>query len=308
MGHVFRRSSGRAWRLRRRSMELWPRWAESLSTPSDPLTVQTPLLQLAASEREADLQRQLAQQRSALGLDFLEPGALHRDHADWPVSRHGGLLSKRDGRIDPLALLKALRRELATWNVTLTPTRATRLERHQGAWRVGLGDGDGPVTADHVVVCSGLASQELLLPLGHGRPMEPVLGQVLHLQLTTPEALHSHWPAVLVSHGVNLVRLGRDQLWLGATLEPGETPLDAAALAMRALEGDAPRWLMEASELSRWHGLRARPNGRPAPLLEVLEPGLILASGHYRNGVLLAPATAEWVCEQINPEPVDAQA
>ena len=66
MGHVFRRSSGRAWRLRRRSMELWPRWAESLSTPSDPLTVQTPLLQLAASEREADLQRQLAQQRSAL--------------------------------------------------------------------------------------------------------------------------------------------------------------------------------------------------------------------------------------------------
>ena len=274
MGHVFRRSSGRAWRLRRRSMELWPRWAESLSTPSDPLTVQTPLLQLAASEREADLQRQLAQQRSALGLDFLEPGSLHRDHADWPVSRHGGLLSRRDGRIDPLALLKALRRELATWNVTLTPSRATRLERHQGAWRVGLGDGDGPVTADHVVVCSGLASQELLLPLGHGRPMEPVLGQVLHLQLTTPEALHSHWPAVLVSHGVNLVRLGRDQLWLGATLEPGETPLDAAALAMRALEGDAPRWLMEASELSRWHGLRARPNGRPAPLLEVLEQTL----------------------------------
>jgi glycine/D-amino acid oxidase-like deaminating enzyme len=34
---------------------------------------------------------------------------------------------------------------------------------------------------------------------------------------------------------------------------------------------------------------------RPAPLLEALEPGLILASGHYRNGVLLAPATAEWI-------------
>ena len=31
------------------------------------------------------------------------------------------------------------------------------------------------------------------------------------------------------------------------------------------------------------------------PLMEVLEPGLILASGHYRNGVLLTLATAEWV-------------
>jgi len=35
-------------------------------------------------------------------------------------------------------------------------------------------------------------------------------------------------------------------------------------------------------------------------LLDVLEPGLILASGHYRNGVLLAPATADWVCQQIS--------
>jgi len=51
--------------------------------------------------------------------------------------------------------------------------------------------------------------------------------------------------------------------------------------------------------LRQWQGLRARPLGRPAPLLEQLEPGLLLASGHYRNGVLLAPATAAWVAEQI---------
>jgi glycine/D-amino acid oxidase-like deaminating enzyme len=44
--------------------------------------------------------------------------------------------------------------------------------------------------------------------------------------------------------------------------------------------------------------------GRPAPLLESLAPGLLLAGGHYRNGVLLAPATAEWVVQQLErPEP-----
>jgi glycine/D-amino acid oxidase-like deaminating enzyme len=51
--------------------------------------------------------------------------------------------------------------------------------------------------------------------------------------------------------------------------------------------------------VNHWQGLRARPLGRPAPLLEQLEPGLLLASGHYRNGVLLAPASAAWVAEHI---------
>jgi glycine/D-amino acid oxidase-like deaminating enzyme len=51
--------------------------------------------------------------------------------------------------------------------------------------------------------------------------------------------------------------------------------------------------------LRHWQGLRARPDNRPAPLIEALEPGLLLTSGHYRNGVLLAPASAAWVAEQV---------
>jgi glycine/D-amino acid oxidase-like deaminating enzyme len=64
---------------------------------------------------------------------------------------------------------------------------------------------------------------------------------------------------------------------------------------MRSLTERAPTWLKNAEAIEQWSGLRARPVDRPAPLLETLEPGLILASGHYRNGVLLAPATAEWI-------------
>ena len=60
MGHVFRRSSGRAWRLRRRSMELWPQWADALHTPATPLKLHRGLVQLAASDQEASLQRHLA--------------------------------------------------------------------------------------------------------------------------------------------------------------------------------------------------------------------------------------------------------
>ena len=51
--------------------------------------------------------------------------------------------------------------------------------------------------------------------------------------------------------------------------------------------------------VGHWSGLRARPVDRPAPLLEELEPGVILASGHYRNGVLLTPGTAEGVAAEL---------
>ncbi|MFO0108694.1 MAG: FAD-dependent oxidoreductase, partial [bacterium] len=51
-------------------------------------------------------------------------------------------------------------------------------------------------------------------------------------------------------------------------------------------------------------GLRPRPEGRPAPVIDNL-PGftnVLLATGHYRNGVLLAPATATAIREMIVPQ------
>jgi glycine/D-amino acid oxidase-like deaminating enzyme len=48
-----------------------------------------------------------------------------------------------------------------------------------------------------------------------------------------------------------------------------------------------------------WRGLRCRPIGQAAPVLAEPEPRLLVASGHYRNGILLAPATAAWIRERI---------
>ena len=116
---------------------------------------------------------------------------------------------------------------------------------------------------------------------------------------------------MVVWKGLNLVPRpdldGGRRCWLGATLEPGEHA-DATALAQLRGWGAEPgptpadrelAWLAEARVVRQWQGLRCRPVGRPAPVLEQLEPGLLLVSGHYRNGVLLAPASAEWACSQI---------
>ena len=306
MGNVFRRSSGRAWRLRQRSMELWPQWVERLNHPDTPLQLDTPLIQLASSPLESERMQSLAKQRLELGLESFRSDCTESyqspDQMSWPNPGHGGLRSQNDGRIDPLALQRALRRSLEAEKVDLLPARVTTLHRPNpgdgNRWRLDLDTGHN-THYDVVVICTALASALLLQPLGHEFPMEAVLGQVLDLQVLATSKTWDHWPAVLVCNGVNLIRHGKNRLWLGATLEQGEKPSAEEPSIMRRLDGLAPNWLQEAEVVDQWHGLRARPSGRPAPLLEVLEPGLILASGHYRNGVLLAPATADWVGQQI---------
>jgi glycine/D-amino acid oxidase-like deaminating enzyme len=183
--------------------------------------------------------------------------------------------------------------------------RAERLERHAGGWTVHTGG--QTLRADAVVVSAGVASAALLESLGHSQPQEPVLGQALELELAAPSSWDTPgpWPGAVVWQGVNLVPRPRTgdpagaRLWLGATLEPGEQADPAALTHLRQLGGAAPAWLQQAAVIRRWQGHRTHPIGQPAPLLAELEPGLLLASGHYRNGVLLAPATAEWVADQL---------
>ena len=295
MGHVFRRSSGRGWRLRRRSMELWPQWIETLQAHQPDLKLHPGLLQIAENEQAAERMESLAAQRVDLGLHMVTNVGLE---GIWPTAIHGGLHSPHDGRIDPLLLQQALRQALAEQNVELNATAVVHLERKDNLWRVHHTDGSSSVH-DLVVLCTALNSDVLLEPLGQARPMTPVLGQALSLELTTGPPTWSHWPSVLVDQGFNLIPTAPGRLLLGATVEPGDRASKDPLTLMRNLNERAPEWLRSAKVVGHWSGLRARPVDRPAPLLEELEPGLILASGHYRNGVLLTPGTAEWVAATV---------
>ena len=307
MGHAFRRSSGRAWRLRQRSMTLWPAWVEQLNHPESPLQLETPLIQLAGSAEESERMQQLASSRPDSGLQFIANDSLEQADPIWPQAGHGAMLSKRDGRIDPLQLLRALRRSLIQHKVELRATDVVELQRrsssHRRHWQLITADGRNE-EVDLVVICSALGSTKLLQCLGHQRPMDAVLGQVLELQLNKQAEQWSGWPAVLTCGGINLIPHEPDRLWIGATLEPGLIADPAATETMKRLNDLAPAWLEDSQLLGQWHGLRARPRERPAPLLEELEPGLLLASGHYRNGVLLTPATAEWVGQHVDKETI----
>ena len=296
MGNVFRRSSGRGWRLRRSSMTQWPSWIETLRPFAPELRVRSPLLQLAEDSSAAERQRQLVEQRPDLGLELVKA-----EHCPLPCA--GGLQSAGDGWINPLVLQKALRQAIHQGPIQQKDVKVCRLLRERvkagSLWRVESSDGDSSLHAA-VVICSALDSAALLEPLGHERPMSAVLGQVLALELDESPPSWTTWPAVLVHKGFNLIPTGAHTLLLGATLEPGEQADPTHLSAMQHLLSAGPEWLKRAKVSGSWYGLRARPVERAAPLLETLEPGLLLATGHYRNGVLLAPATAEWIKDQLD--------
>lgn len=328
MARVCHRSSGRAWRLRQRSHALWEEWLAELEQRGHRLPRRRSLLLLAATAAELARQERLAADRARLGIPMrlLPPDALKELCPSVPGQALGGLLSPEDGQLDPEPVLAALLQEARQAGATCVAEAVVAVERGQapgpgagrGAspnppekgpgrgrrWRLMLAGG-GALEADWLVLALGLGTTTLLAGLGHALPLEPVLGQALELELADDPGWN--WPGVVVWRGVNLVPRpdldgGGRRLWLGATLEPGDRAGATALEGLRGLGGlggEAPPWLRTTRVVHQWQGLRCRPLGQPAPVLAEPEPGLLIATGHYRNGVLLAPATAAWLCGRI---------
>lgn len=301
MADVFHRSRGRAWALRQRSRELWELWQQLLSSRGLPLVRRPGLLLLAKDQDQWQRHQALVLERTALGIPLeLWPAERLQDlRPSLPCGCCGALFSPRDGQLDGAVALQQWLIDGRRLGMEEVAGSARRLERSAGGWRLHLDRGVS-LQAEAIVLAAGL-ELGALWPDGAELPPAPalgaVLGQALELQLDDQDPDPTLWPGSLVWSGINLVPRPGHRLWLGATLEPGDQAGTAALEQLRTLEGMAPAWLERATVLSRWEGLRVRPEGQPAPLLLQPAPGLVVAGGAYRNGVLLAPALAEAVVE-----------
>lgn len=142
------------------------------------------------------------------------------------------------------------------------------------------------------VVAAGAWSGDLLSDLGLNLPVAPVKGQMI-LYKREPDFL----PAMVLAKGRYAIPRKDGHILVGSTLEHvgfDKTPTDAALASLKAsAEGLLPG-LADAEVVGRWAGLRpGSPEGIPF-IGEVPEhPGLWLNCGHYRNGLVLAPASCE---------------
>ncbi|WP_448602033.1 NAD(P)/FAD-dependent oxidoreductase [Thermoleptolyngbya sp.] len=325
MGVISQKTKGRAWNLRQTSLRRYQQWLPELADlTGQQIPANRQGILLLSFEAELSKWEALASIRQQQGwpLERWTPAQVG-DRCP-QVSLHrvtAGIYSPQDCQIDPTALTHALVAGAAKRGVRFDfSSQVESLEFADATQQRCVGvrtvQGDRH-PADWVVIASGLGTTPLLDSLPMPKiDIRPVLGQAMRVKLGEPMGDRTFQP-VITGDDIHIVPLGDDEYWIGATVEfpDGETgtnpaaPNDLRAIAANpaALEtvwqgaiALCPK-LSQADVLHIWSGLRPRPANRPAPVLERLSicPNLILATGHYRNGVLLAPATAEWVKEEI---------
>ena len=215
------------------------------------------------------------------------------------------IYSPTDGQIDPVALAKAFvetaksRGVRFDWNAAVT-----KLELNQQRC-VAVQTQRSRLEADWVILTAGLGSAALTQVADEPLELMPVLGQAVEIQLPETLGIPDFQP-VINGDDIQFVPLGEGRYWLGATVEfPSEAAvLEAQENGVDSLLKGAARFcqaIAQAEIIKTWSGLRPRPVGQPAPVIKPLgsTENITLATGHYRNGVLLAPATALAVCELL---------
>jgi glycine oxidase len=295
-----------------RSAQLWPTFASALEacTGVGVGLMRSGTLLLARDDDDAlELERQLAFRQSlGLAVARLRPSeAREREPALAPAMRLA-LEAPDDHSVDPRAVLRALARACESSGVQLRADAPVARVELDGA-RVGgpvtgvtLANGER-VSAAHVVLAAGPWSGQIDgLPAAARVPVRPVKGQILRLRDPAGAGLLRR---VVRFRGGYLVPRADGRYVLGATVEERGFELSATAGGVYELLRDAHELVPGISELEIEElsvGLRpGTPDNAPAIGAAAVD-GLIWATGHYRNGILLAPLTAELVLGVIAGE------
>jgi glycine oxidase len=259
---------------------------------------------LDADDRALLRELHALQRRCGLTAEWLSGRECRRLEPMLAPGIRGGLRVDGDHQADPRRLLAALLTACERAGVVFHRAwvRAVAVSRDR-ATGVVLADGR-EVAAGQVVLAAGCRSGELGgLPPGLLPPVRPVKGQILRLRMDRAAPLLTRTVRAVVRGGqVYLVPRADGELVIGATSEEAGWDTTVTAGGIYQLLRDAHELVPGLTELPLAECRAGLRPGTPdnAPLLGPSGlPGLHLATGHYRNGVLLAPVTGEALAEAL---------
>jgi glycine oxidase len=275
--------------LGRRSLALYPALAAELG---DIGFARCGALHLAFTEKEAaELRRHQAWQSSAGLRAELRPA-------------RGALLAlwqPEDGVVDNRKLVRAARAAVDGGGVSIVRSRARRL-RFSGTGLSGVETDEDFVSASTAVIAAGTWSAQIDGAGIAAEALVPVRGQMIAYDAPPPSSV------VFGAGGYAVPR--PDRTLVGATVEHAGFDKRTTAEGLAFLRAAAARIVPELSKLEpvdHWAGLRpGTPDG--LPLLGISKRGVVVATGHYRNGILLAPVTAELVVQLVRGDAPDLRA
>lgn len=274
-------------------------------TGLDPGYVWDGALRTATDEatREKLLEQRFWHEEANLPSEWLEGGEVYELEPALSKEVIAGLYLPKDGQVNSRPLVQALAIGAAQKGARILEfTQVTGLTV-EGERVIGVCTTKGEVSAKAIVVAGGAFSGLPLQQLGVALPLYPVKGQMLVTNMWPSPIRANVWD----SGNFYVVPKRDGRVIVGATEEPDvydpRPTLGGVAELSRAAVDLVPR-LSEASFVESWGGLRpATHSGYP-----ILGPvdgleGLLLATGHFRNGVLLSAITGEIVAALALREP-----
>jgi glycine oxidase len=243
-----------------------------------------------AADEAADLyDRVAAQRQSGLRCDWLEAAELHERWPGVAPQALGALFAPEDGCLVPAALAAALQADARRLGATVVPEAVVRVTATGGRVSSVITE-HSTVQTEHVVLAAGAWSPRIG-GLPRSLPIEPVRGQLV--ATAWPEGV----PPVILYHGHAYVLPRGAEAILGSTMERAGYDARTTALGVADIRVAAERLCPAIGSLPTrrvWAGLRPMtPDGRPILGADPDMAGLWYATGHGRNGILLAAITGE---------------
>ena len=256
------------------------------------------MLSLAFSDREQQQMKREMEWQSEAGLapELLQPSDLLRlePAVEGPV--RSAVYWPQTAILDPKQMVRAYAQAARAEGAALHLGAEARRVRILGGKATGVETSAGLIEADRVIHCAGSwAGEDLGLPFSV--PSIPARGQIL--QFATKAPLFRH---VVKSSEAYLVQRSGDCLIAGTTLEYVGFDKRTTEEGLRQIRAGVERISSAVRPLkveSSWAGLRPdTPDHLPVLGPTPLE-GFLAASGHFRNGILLAPLTARLTADHL---------
>ena len=295
------------------SLVRWPSFAEQLESEAE-LEVgfsQSGALHVAVDRDEAEELRRRFELHRSLGLDseWLSGRECRGLEAGLATVVRGGAHVPGEASVDPRKAVAALLAALDRRSVTVHSGAAVMgAERQAGAWRVVTADGRVLEASSLVLAAGCWSGQARWLPAG-APPVRPVKGEILTLRGSPDDPACDR---IVAGERVYMVPRADGRLIVGATVEERGFDTTVTAGGVHELLREAYRVIPEIAELELVEATAGLRPGSPdnAPLIGPSDAeDLLIATGHFRNGVLQAPVTADCIAALLAGEtpPVDLE-
>ena len=301
MGNIYQKRNGRSWRLRKQSLKLWPKWIKLLQEFNTKIHIEKPLIQLTTNDAKFERLKKFVKDNTNQGLEILEKDSIviKKINNTFKTKNVQGIISHKDGRIDPVSLLDTLNIYLRSKEINFLKDEIIKIERLNKKW-IAASRSNQEIKTDAILLCNSINAINLIVDKPHKIKLKPVLGQAIEICASLNEVNLLTLPKHFSIDGKNMIPLTKNKIVIGSTDEYHEKPDENVFEKLTDFIENKPNWLSTAKVTRKWFGIRSRPEGEPSPIQKNLENGLIICTGFYKNGFLLAPSCSRWVANELN--------